>query len=311
MRIYFAGSYYPKVFEHDPRHILISYIHGKECFKCIEASLQYNFEVILDSGAFSAWNNGKVINRNDYLEFILEAKKRYPTAKVYPVNLDVIPGVQGEAITKDMVQRSVEKGWINYLWFKQNGVDTLHVFHEGEGWEWLNLFIKEIDYIGISPCNDSSAPQKYEWLCEAFDRIPEGKKTHGFAVTSKRLMKTFPWYSVDSASWGIMSGYGLVMTSFGNMYFSNRELKDNFYEDLVSQKDIAEDLLIKEFKQYPLQWETDNIIEELKNSNYHRRMINFFFLKKLEDEYNSMPNKHNKFVKQQLEMFDTNIYTRR
>lgn len=303
MRIYFAGSYYPKVFPNHPRHILISYIHKNDCFKCLEASLKYDFEVMLDSGAFSAWNNDFVIDRQQYCDFILECKRRYPTARMYPVNLDVIPGKQGDKITKDQVEESAEKGWDNYQFFKRNGIETIHVFHEGEHFKWLDLCIKEVDYIGISPCNDSSSPKKFAWLEEAFDRVPEGKKTHGFAVTSKRLMRMFPWYSVDSASWGIMSGYGFVMSSFGNVYFSNRENKDNFFDDMVSQKDIAHDLLIKEFLEYPIKWETDNIIEELKGSNEKRRMINFFFLQKLEDHYNSLHGKDVKYVKKQFELF--------
>lgn len=311
MKIYFAGSYYPKVYHQYPRHVLISYVHKNDCFKALQGSITWDFEVILDSGAFSAWNSGVTIDRSAYCEFILECRRRYPTAKFYPVNLDVIPGKQGESITHQQVEESAEKGWENYQFFKRNGIETIHVFHEGESYKWLELFIKEVDYIGISPCNDSSNPKKYEWLSETFHRIPEGKKTHGFAVTSQRLMKNFPWYSVDSASWGIMSGYGMVFTSWGVRYFSDRELKDNPYEDSVGETLIAEALLVAEFKKYPILWETDNILEELKKSNEKRRMINFFFLKNLEDVYNQMPGKDKKYVKAQSELFESSMYSQR
>lgn len=312
MKIYFAGSQFPKIYPLDPRHVLTTFMMKNESVRCIEASVKYNFEVMLDSGAFSAWNSGKDVSRVQLADFILQMRDRFPTARVHPVNLDVIPGQQGETITKVQVEESAEKGWENYLYFKSRGIEPIHVFHEGEHFKWLDLFIKEVDYIGVSPCNDSALPGKMEWLAEAFHHIPEGKKTHGFAVTSLRLMKEFPWHSVDSASWAIGAGYGNVFTSFGTLYFGGRGTKKNFYEDSVGLEEVALDSLIAEFKSYPLSWDpmyNGDVIQEVTQNNEKRRMINFYFLKNLEDKYNQMEGKDKKYVKQQIELFEGSLHS--
>jgi hypothetical protein len=35
-------------------------------------------------------------------------------------------------------------------------------------------------------------------------------KFHGFGMTDVRYMRMFPWYSVDSASWALVAGFGNV-----------------------------------------------------------------------------------------------------
>lgn len=307
MKIYFAGGIFPIIFTLDPRHILTTFNLPNESRRCIKNAEKYGFEVILDSGAFSAWNSGRSIDRQRYLEFILQMRALYPKAKVYPVNLDVIPGKQGEKITKSQVEESAHQGWENYEYFKKHGIESIHVFHEGEDFKWLHKMIGTVDYIGVSPCNDSSLPKKVEWCKHVFHEVPEGQKTHGFAVTSQRLMKTFPWYSVDSASWAISAGLGNVWTSYGTLYFGGRGNKLNFFDGKVKQKEMALKKLVKEFTSYPIQWtDPDNpvqVMADVQMDSEKRRLINFFFIKSLEDKYNEIPTKGEKYVKEQFELF--------
>ena len=173
--------------------------------------------LMIDSGAFTVWNKGLNIDLNAYIEFCKEA----PAADYY-VNLDVIPGTPGKihAAKPSDIDDACKRGWDNYqkmlkhLPFEK----VIPVFHQHDKPEWLvNMIEFGCPYVGISPANDRSSTQKIGWLNR--DVLPhilgsDGKpvvKTHGFAVTSFRLMKFFPWYSVDSSTWVKLAGYGIVM----------------------------------------------------------------------------------------------------
>ena len=81
-------------------------------------------ELFLDSGAFSAWSQGKEINIEDYIQFIKEHKD---VIDVY-ANLDVI----GDA----------EATWRNQLRMEKAGLNPLPVFHYGEDISWLKNLLK-------------------------------------------------------------------------------------------------------------------------------------------------------------------------
>ena len=81
-------------------------------------------------------------------------------------------------------------------------------------------------YIGNSPSNDYHTNQRMHWLDDVFDyltSLPKMPKTHGYAVTSPLLMKTYPWFSVDSASWIHQGGMGVVGTPYGTITLTDRE----------------------------------------------------------------------------------------
>lgn len=170
---------------------------------------------MLDSGAFSVWNRGESIDLDAYIEFC----KQNPTCPLY-VNLDVIPGKPNDvkSLTLGSIEDACKRGWANYLRMievlPQDKV--IPVFHQGDNIRWL---LKYIDigapYIGVSPANDRTTDQKARWLNTvkeviAPDDSPPIVKTHGFAVTSNRLMTIFPWYSVDSATWVQSGGMGRI-----------------------------------------------------------------------------------------------------
>src|SRR5208283_3179654 len=93
---------------------------------------------------------------------------------------------------------------------------VIHVFHQGEAWKWLDQMVDEMDYIGLSPGNDRSREEKIDWLmnCMRYVTDRDGRpiiKFHGFAVTSLRIVRLFPWASIDSSTWGIAAGIGRIM----------------------------------------------------------------------------------------------------
>jgi len=101
------------------------------------------------------------------------------------------------------------------------------IYHQGESIDWLKRMIDHgASYIGISPSNDYATNQRQHWLDDVFDYLkglPNMPKTHGYAVTSPVLMRQYPWFSVDSASWVQQGGYGSINTPFGPITMSDRD----------------------------------------------------------------------------------------
>jgi hypothetical protein len=155
--------------------------------------------IIIDSGAFSAWNSGYQVNRDELLHFYKEIKKEFPHANF--INLDVIPGEKGRKPTEKEADLACQLSWENFLWFKQNGIMTLPVFHEDDNWDYLHMMMNETDYIAISPANDSSTKRRMVWLDRTYSILKADYKTHGLAATSKKLLERYPFYSVDSINW--------------------------------------------------------------------------------------------------------------
>jgi len=183
--------------------------------------------LMLDSGAFSVWTQGASIDIEQYIAFC----KAHPGVNYY-VNLDVIAGVPTDPKSKtpQAMRDACEQGYRNYLRMIEElpQEKVIPVFHKSEDFIWLERYLElGASYIGIGQIHvfggaysktyqpgDCEAFQ-LEWLREIGTRLFDSAgrpivKTHGFAVTSFRLMQQFPWHSVDSASWVRQSAYGTV-----------------------------------------------------------------------------------------------------
>lgn len=172
-------------------------------------------KILLDSGAFSAWNKGKSIDFKNYISFCLQNIHKVDNI----VNLDVIPASPFVKPTKIQAEESVKKGLENYYTLIKNGIPEdklIHVFHQGEDFKGLKFLIdNDFKYIGISPANDKNTKQKINWLDECMEYLIKNNKPvikfHGFGVTAFQILLKYPWYSVDSAAWTLRGGaYGLI-----------------------------------------------------------------------------------------------------
>ena len=156
-----------------------------------------------DSGAYSAQSLGATIDINDYAQWI----KTWLSLFDCYANLDVIGDSEGTLKNQQILE--------------DMGLKPLPVFHVNEDWKYLEHYLDKYDYValgGLVPY------QKYikrimPWLIKAFRMLPKGKRYHGFGTTGWTVLKSFPWYSVDSSSW--CSGY-----RFGSvLLFSAKEEK--------------------------------------------------------------------------------------
>jgi len=171
------------------------------------------FRFFLDSGAYSAWTKGTVIDLDEYCAFVRANIERI---EAYAC-LDVIPGKIGQPATDQERGRAAEATWQNYLYMRDEGLDPLPVFHYGENWRFLDRMLEYgCDYIGIGGLVAVPSGQRRYWLDQLFSRICDGEgipyvKTHGFGMTAVPLIFRYPWHSVDSTTW-------IKITANGGVY---------------------------------------------------------------------------------------------
>lgn len=233
IKLYFAANVPKKLAEQmvstGVKNRLVSYAYPKEFYSWMSKAAKKG-DVIIDSGAFSAWNKGEVLDIHSYIEYAHKAidfASAESKVNIHVVNLDVIPGAVGEtaalnrstgpreilAQNKALIEESAQRGFDNMLLMKKEGITPIHVFHQGEDWKWLEKMVEHTDYIGISPANDMSPVSKKRWIYSVFEYMYKRNikvKTHGFAVWIFDIMKDLPWTSCDAATWKLMAGMGKI-----------------------------------------------------------------------------------------------------
>lgn len=165
--------------------------------------------LMLDSGAFSAWTQKTEINFDEYVAFI---RKFEHMIDVY-VNLDTIPPLHRTAAT---IEASAAASYANLQRMKKLGLKPLPVYHAGESWHWLQRMLDDgEEYIGLSALKGLFPGAHIRALDETFTLLTDADgypkiKTHGFGITSHRLLVRYPWTTVDSTTWSMSAGYGKV-----------------------------------------------------------------------------------------------------
>jgi hypothetical protein len=156
-----------------------------------------------DSGAHSARTLGIHIGVEDYAEWV---KRWAPYFTVY-ANLDIIGAPQG---TRD-----------NQTYLEEvHGLSPMPVFHTGEPFDVLERYLADgYTYIALGKLLGNPPNVLRPWLTKCF-QLADGRAVfHGFGMTTWSLLKAFPFYTVDSSSWGSAVRYGrLALFHQGRWY---------------------------------------------------------------------------------------------
>jgi len=274
------------------RNLLVSYAFGDKIIRewdgAVKSAVEPEISLIIDSGAFSAWTSGLIIDIQAYARFCMSIIDKYEFRSIYPVNLDKIPSRPGQAPTLAQVEDSAEVGIANARILRDAGLEPIEVFHQGEPIKFLHKMVDNERargvYIGLSPANDVGTKGRRVWLDEVFSLLNTkyvSVDTHGFGVTSFDLVKDYPWTTVDSAAYRIAAGYGTVYifddfrgemislkvgTSVGSMDVRRKVIRD--WERLVRLFPVC----IQKF-------------EDL-NAECTRRIANAYAFKKMQDWVN-------------------------
>lgn len=171
------------------------------------------WKFFLDSGAFSIYGREvmkkkkEAKHKYDYYEtdefwaivdnygaYVKQHKKHID----HYANLDILRNPE----LSWRVQRHLEDKY---------GIMPVPVLHWGCDKEWIHHYLREgYRMCGIGSALEVSRQSQQSWMDWVFDTLPKGYKVHGFAQTGHKVMRRYPWYSVDSAAWVKRAGYGII-----------------------------------------------------------------------------------------------------
>jgi hypothetical protein len=165
-------------------------------------------KLMLDSGAFPAWNRGIKIDLKGYVRFI---EKNADLLDCY-ISLDAIPKSRDHR----QAELAASSSYSNFRFMKSCGLKPIPVFHYGERWYWLQKLIDECDgFIALGGAARLHGVARSAWLDDCFQFLCGAGsyppvKVHGLAITAPEAMHRYPFYSVDSVTWMLPPSYGQV-----------------------------------------------------------------------------------------------------
>jgi len=164
------------------RHLMLSYWYKKTYGKKqMQRFRKLGLHIMLDSGAFSAWKSGAIIDIDEYIQYI---KDNYI----------------GKYIVLDVVG-DPDKSYENLKYMEYQGLQPLPVFHLGSDIKYLQQLVDEEYYcICLGGTVGSSREKRIEFFDECFSKFPN-TYFHGLGMTDPKLMLKYPWFSTDSTTW--------------------------------------------------------------------------------------------------------------
>ena len=159
-------------------------------------------KTMLDSGAYSAFRQGKVIDIDEYAEFVKTNGHNYDAC----ITLDVI--------------NDAKSTYRNWLYLRKKGVDVLPVYHLGTDEKWLRKYLEVTDHICLGAIANLSTKARLEGLTYIWEKylVDENKmpkvKVHGLGLTAVAIMLQYPWHSVDSMTPLISAVFGRIFLPF-------------------------------------------------------------------------------------------------
>jgi len=160
---------------------------------------QHKTNMIIDSGAYSAWRSGKPVILSEYCAW-LKANADWVT---HYVALDMINPGDSEA--------AAAQSFKNLEYMLAEGLNPIPVYHTGEDVHWLHRMLDAgCTYIGLSASSLVSRNKVDDWYAFAWSHLVTSSgepvvRAHAFGEGRRISLIRFPWYSADSASWIYMS----------------------------------------------------------------------------------------------------------
>lgn len=187
--------------------LLASFVYLKQ-FLARKAELPYR-DWVLDSGAYSAFNSGVVIDNLEYIETAKQLLATDPTlTEVFA--LDVIGDWRATL-------KNTEQAW-------EAGLPAIPAFHPvDDPWDILPHLAKTYPKIAVGGIAPLSLEAKRPLLAKVFAKVWP-KKIHGFGIASKHIVFDFPFHSVDATSWSMQpQRYGRWL-AFDSKYIRARNV---------------------------------------------------------------------------------------
>src|SRR5579859_1063404 len=183
----------------------------KKTLEAYEASMKLGMGIFLDSGAhtfhriflkgrFGQVEKGIQKFTDAYIQFCLANKSKW---NVY--------------VTFDY-RRNAAICWEIQKQFEKHNLKPMPVFHGDVSPEFMQKYLdKGYEEIGISPVlMEGNRADNYRYLCKCFEVLCDGNgvpkvRVHGFGVGMFEQLSTFPWATVDNATWCRTAAYGRIL----------------------------------------------------------------------------------------------------
>jgi len=236
-------------------------------------------DIILDSGAYSAFHSGKKIDIDAYAAFI----KKHGKLFFNYFNLDVI--------------RNGEKSVDNWHYLRKKGADTIPVYHLKTNEDFLINYLKETDYLGIGmtvSLNKEKRIQTMDQMWKKYFLNSKGEatcKVHGLGLTDFDVIKRYPWYSVDSFTPNIAAAWGGI---FMPVFRANKPDYNNMLTLKVSEQGNHMGSNLNSWARLPKQYQKQ-CLELIESKKFEYAFGQVFYQKKTPRRgktQESLPNNH-------------------
>lgn len=274
-------KYIPILRKYNIRNLLISYWYIRQKWSDFVKFVEYLREVdgvlMVDSGAHTFksdkenrahWEKASSYDEyiNEYVQFCYD----YSNDIYCCVNIDMDNWVGVDVVDKwnDKYFRPLNKA-TNVIFNVDSKVNRLGVKDHSGGLIRLKEYAKDFDYIGVN----RKIANNYANIVAKEAKINKCK-VHGFAVTSLNILKSNPFFSVDSTSWLMGDIFGTSNTYDGKN-FRNFDKKQKYIRK--NKRPLVQELGI-DYK----------LLE--KDKSYQVTEFNLYAWKGFEREYYSAAN---------------------
>src|SRR3990167_1584670 len=193
--------------------VLCSFAEPKEFERLLNSDFK---NIMVDSGAYGVSKRGLTINLDEYIYFLKENKDGITVS----VALDVIG--------------NPEQSYKNWLYMREKGLDNvIPVYHLGEDIKWLDLYCKDIDFVGIGGIAGTVTNWKLynSFLKRIVNKYPN-HKFHVFGLNSYKALRAIDLYSCDATSWLVGMKYAELSSDNGRIRLRKEDKNSEIWEQL-------------------------------------------------------------------------------
>ena len=171
--------------------------------------------LMLDSGAFTAWTKGKELS----LSHLVDVYRQVIDQVTHVVALDRLPGRCGELPNAQGFVDAGEFSYQNYMRMLEAGLPLsklVPTFHHGEPLEFLDRLIETgAPLVALSSRKDLDQDSRVAWFhrCSEIAMV-DGKARahfHAFGLSIGPILEVFPWFSCDCTSYIRLGVFGRIM----------------------------------------------------------------------------------------------------
>ena len=220
MKLYYSGNVEEETNKYMLDHYnvcrLATFAYPKEAssYLTLADECEKSVDMIVDSGAFSAWSVGHNVLLEDLINYSKGLLEEYGSRHSLSfIALDVMPGKKGFPPTEEELIKSVNTSKENYH-IQQKALGdhiVMPVYHSGEPIALRDYYLEYTDHIALSM--NQQMPEKHRVAWASRVQV-DGVKLHGLAATGSEMVRRVNWFSVDSASWIMVSAMGGIIVDY-------------------------------------------------------------------------------------------------